>query len=85
MGEDEVCFISQEDDNLLSSPKLTLSIFKTHSDDDELISSPFLDKVYAQEGNLNESSRIPEWENYEYLSVLGEGAYGKVYRVKMKE
>ena len=50
----------------------TIDLFETKSDESQLLN----------ETNLNIMQ--PSWNDYEIVETLGEGTYGKVYKVKSK-
>lgn len=67
----------EDDDLLLSSPKL--SLVRSEIDLNSIVqegSSP---------SNSKRHDKGPSWDQYVVVSILGEGAYGKVYKVHKKD
>ena len=67
----------EDDDLLLSSPKLSLA---PHDSEERSVISQW--KVSPQS---KKEEKGPSWDDYVVDSILGEGAYGKVYKVHKKE
>lgn len=68
-----------DEDLLLSSPRILV----TNVEDDDDVSI-FL-KEPVLEAKQKSEVHGPSWDDFVIEKVLGEGAYGKVYKVHMKQ
>lgn len=67
----------EDEDLLLSSPRILVS----NVDDDEDLTLPLVKPV---ENKPKNEVQGPSWDDFVIEKVLGEGAYGKVYKVHKK-